>query len=131
MLSAMTPSIVTDSTGQVQLVLGTPGGPTIITTVTEVILNVLDHRMSLGAAVAAPRMHHQALPDVTRYERGGLSDETVAALRAMGHVIEVRGRQGKVAAIQRTAGGSVLLTHATPAVPWATETYSTTLHSFD
>jgi len=52
--------------------------------VTEVILNVLDHRMSLGAAVAAPRMHHQALPDVTRYERGGLSDETVAALRAMG-----------------------------------------------
>jgi len=71
MLSAMTPSIVTDSTGQVQLVLGTPGGPTIITTVTEVILNVLDHRMSLGAAVAAPRMHHQALPDVTRYERGG------------------------------------------------------------
>src|SRR5882762_10167438 len=107
MLSAMTPSIVTDSTGQVQLVLGTPGGPTIITTVTEVILNVLDHRMSLGAAVAAPRMHHQALPDVTRYERGGLSDETVAALRAMGHVIEVRGRQGTVAAIQRTAGGWV------------------------
>src|SRR6266850_479905 len=107
MLSAMTPSIVTDSTGQVQLVLGTPGGPTIITTVTEVILNVLDHRMSLGAAVAAPRMHHQALPDVTRYEHGGLSDETVAALRAMGHVIEVRGRQGTVAAIQRTAGGWV------------------------
>ena len=107
MLSAMTPSIVTDSTGQVQLVLGTPGGPTIITTVTEVILNVLDHRMSLGAAVAAPRMHHQALPDVTRYERGGLSDETVAALRAMGHVIEVRGRQGTVAAIQRTADGWV------------------------
>src|SRR5467141_2093016 len=107
MLSAMTPSIVTDSTGQVQLVLGTPGGPTIITTVTEVILNVLDHRMSLGAAVAAPRMHHQALPDVTRYERGGLSDETVAALRAMGHVIKVRGRQGTVAAIQRTAGGWV------------------------
>src|SRR5438034_7275748 len=82
MLSAMTPSIVTDSSGQVQLVLGTPGGPTIITTVTEVILNVLDHRMSLGAAVAAPRMHHQALPDVTRYERGGLSDETAAALRS-------------------------------------------------
>ena len=107
MLSAMTPSIVTDSSGQVQLVLGTPGGPTIITTVTEVILNVLDHRMSLGAAVAAPRMHHQALPDVTRYERGGLSDETAAVLRAMGHVIELRGRQGTVAAIQRTAGGWV------------------------
>ena len=108
MLSAMTPSIVIDSSGQVQLVLGTPGGPTIITTVSEVILNVVDHRMSLGAAVAAPRIHHQALPDVTHYERGGLSQATVDALRAMGHVIEPwGGRQGTVAAIQKTAGGWV------------------------
>src|SRR5436309_4251721 len=89
LLSAMTPSIVLDSAGNLQMVVGTPGGPTIITSVAQVILNVLDHRMSLGAAVAAPRMHHQALPDVTRYERGGLSDETAAALRAMGHAIEL------------------------------------------
>jgi gamma-glutamyltranspeptidase/glutathione hydrolase len=107
MLSAMTPSIVTDSSGSVELIVGTPGGPTIITTVTEVILNVLDQKMSLAEAVAAPRMHHQALPDVTRYERGGLSDSTLAVLRAMGHVVELHGRQGTVAAIQRTAGGWV------------------------
>src|SRR6266567_2662265 len=61
MLSAMTPSIVTDSAGQVQLIVGSPGGPTIITTVAQVILNVLDQHMSLADAVAAPRIHHQAL----------------------------------------------------------------------
>jgi gamma-glutamyltranspeptidase/glutathione hydrolase len=108
MLSAMTPSIVTDNHGQVQLVLGTPGGPTIITTVSEVILDVVDHRMNLAAAVAAPRIHHQALPDVTHYERGGLTQQTIDALKAMGHAIEPwGGRQGTVAAIQRTAGGWV------------------------
>ena len=107
MLSAMTPSIVIDSSGQVQLVLGTPGGPTIITTVSEVILNVVDHHMSLAAAVAAPRIHHQALPDVIHFEHGGLSQQTIDALKAMGHAIEPRGRQGTVAAIQRTASGWV------------------------
>src|SRR6185503_13149658 len=72
MLSAMTPSIVLDPSGQLYMVLGTPGGPTIITTVTQVILNVLDQHMSLADAVAAPRFHHQALPDIIRSERGGL-----------------------------------------------------------
>jgi gamma-glutamyltranspeptidase/glutathione hydrolase len=106
MLSAMTPSIVLDSLGNLELVLGTPGGPTIITTVAQVILNVLDQGMTLAQAVAAPRIHHQALPDVTRYERGGLSDSTVQALEAMGHHLEMRhGISGIVAAIQKTAGG--------------------------
>ncbi len=108
MLSAMTPSIVTDATGQVQLIVGSPGGPTIITTVAQVILNVLDQHMSLGDAVAAPRIHHQALPDQTFYERAGLSDTTVQALEAMGHKMEMRhGHSGVVAAIQKTAGGWV------------------------
>jgi gamma-glutamyltranspeptidase/glutathione hydrolase len=107
MLSAMTPSIVLDPSGQLYMVLGTPGGPTIITTVTQVILNVLDQHMSLADAVAAPRFHHQALPDIIRSERGGLSDATIRALEAMGHKVDRRGGSGTVAAIQKTAGGWV------------------------
>ena len=107
MLSAMTPSIVLDPAGQLYMVLGTPGGPTIITTVAQVILNVLDQRMTLADAVAAPRFHHQALPDMIRSERDGLSDATVQALQAMGHQVDRRGGSGTVAAIQKTAGGYV------------------------
>jgi len=108
MLSAMTPSIVVDRDGQLLMVVGTPGGPTIITTVAQVILDVLDQGMTLADAVAAPRIHHQALPDVIRYERGGLSEATVTALRGMGHQIEMRrGTSGIVAAIQRTPAGWV------------------------
>src|SRR3989441_274730 len=108
MLSAMTPSIVLDTAGNLQMVVGTPGGPTIITSVAQVILNVLDQNMSLPDAVAAPRIHHQALPDKTYFEHGGLSDATVRALEAMGHKMEERrGRSGIIAAIQKTAGGWV------------------------
>jgi gamma-glutamyltranspeptidase/glutathione hydrolase len=108
MLSAMTPSIVLGRDGQLLMVVGTPGGPTIITTVAQVILDVLDQGMTLADAVAAPRIHHQALPDVIRYERGGLSDAAVATLRGMGHKVEARrGTSGIVAAIQRTAAGWV------------------------
>src|SRR6266446_4351627 len=108
MLSAMTPSIVLDSAGNLQMVVGTPGGPTIITSVAQVILNVLDQNMSLPDAVAAPRIHHQALPDQTYYEHGGLSDATVRTLEAMGHKMsERRGHSGIIAAIQKTAGGWV------------------------
>src|SRR6266487_1960319 len=108
MLSAMTPSIVLDSAGSLEMVVGTPGVPTIITSVAQVILNVLDQNMSLPDAVAAPRIHHQALPDQTYYEHGGLSDATVRALEAMGHKMEERrGRSGIIAAIQKTAGGWV------------------------
>jgi gamma-glutamyltranspeptidase / glutathione hydrolase len=108
MLSAMTPSIVLDRDGTLLMVVGTPGGPTIITTVTQVILDVLDQHMTLADAVAAPRIHHQALPDIIRYERGGLTEATVAALRAMGHQVEMRrGTSGIVAAIQHTGAGWV------------------------
>jgi len=108
MLSAMTPSIVLDSAGNLQMVVGTPGGPTIITSVAQVILNVLDQKMSLAEAVAAPRIHHQALPDQTYYEHGGLSDATVRTLEAMGHKMsERRGHSGIIAAIEKTAGGWV------------------------
>ena len=107
MLSAMTPSIVLDTAGALYMVLGTPGGPTIITTVSQVLLNVIDQKMSLADAVAAPRFHHQALPDVIRSERDGLSDETIHALETMGHAVDRRGGSGTVAAIQKTAAGWV------------------------
>lgn len=105
MLSAMTPSIVLDPQGQLYLVVGTPGGPTIITQVYHVISNVIDHGMSLADAVAAPRMHHQALPDAIRLERNGFQPGTIAALGALGHQLEYRGRWGDVEAIIRTASG--------------------------
>ena len=72
MLSAMTPTIVLDPAGRVRLVTGSPGGSTIITTVAQMISNVVDFGMDLPEATAAPRLHHQHLPDVLRYERGGL-----------------------------------------------------------
>jgi gamma-glutamyltranspeptidase/glutathione hydrolase len=102
MLSAMAPSIVLDPGGRLFMVLGSPGGPTIITSVTQVILNVVDHHMSLPDAVAVTRIHHQALPDVIYYERGGLVPSTIAALKAMGHELDERsGYQGDIAAIER------------------------------
>jgi gamma-glutamyltranspeptidase/glutathione hydrolase len=105
MLSAMTPSIVLDPKGKLLLVVGTPGGPTIITQVYHVISNVIDHHMSLADAVAAPRMHHQALPDAIRLEWDGFQPATTKALQALGHTLEYRGRWGDVEAIIRTAEG--------------------------
>jgi gamma-glutamyltranspeptidase/glutathione hydrolase len=106
MLSAMTPSIAVDPEGSLRLVVGSPGGPTIITQVFHVLTNVIDHGMSLADAVAAPRTHHQALPDQLRIESpGGFSEETLAALRALGHEIATSGGWGDFQAIIRTANG--------------------------
>jgi gamma-glutamyltranspeptidase/glutathione hydrolase len=105
MLSAMTPSLVLDPQGQLLMVVGTPGGPRIITMVYHVISNVIDHRMSLADAVAAPRMHHQALPDQIRLERGGFTPATIAGLRALGHEVIEGGTTGDVEAIIRTSSG--------------------------
>jgi len=105
MLSAMTPSIVLDPKGQLYMVVGTPGGPRIITMVYQVISNVIDHRMSLPDAVAAPRMHHQALPDRIFLERGGFAPAVVANLRARGHQVVEGGGGGDVEAIIRQGQG--------------------------
>src|SRR5256714_4229236 len=107
MLSAMTPSIVLDRSGRLFMVVGTPGGPTIINSVYQVIVNVVDHGMSLAEAVAAPRVHQQALPDVVFYERGGLAPTALDGLRTMGYQLRERGRMGDIAAIERTAAGWV------------------------
>jgi gamma-glutamyltranspeptidase/glutathione hydrolase len=75
-------------------VTGSPGGRTIINTVFNVILNVLEYDMDVRAAVDAPRYHHQWLPDTVTFEGGALPDTTVARLREMGHAVRVRGGQG-------------------------------------
>jgi gamma-glutamyltranspeptidase/glutathione hydrolase len=105
MLSAMTPSMVVDPAGRLLLVVGTPGGPTIITQVFQVISNVIDHGMSLPEAIAAPRMHHQALPDRIGLERDGFAPEVVARLRAMGHEVVTQAYLGDVQAIVRFGAG--------------------------
>jgi len=88
-LSSMTPTILTRG-GRLFLVIGSPGGPTIINTVLEVIVNVVDHGMTLPQAVAAPRLHHQWLPDMIRWEPGALPPPVRAALRAEGHRLAPR-----------------------------------------
>jgi gamma-glutamyltranspeptidase/glutathione hydrolase len=90
-LSSMTPTIVLKD-GKPVLVTGSPGGSRIISAVLQVIVNVLDYKMDVAAAVAAPRVHHQWLPDEVRVEHG-FADDTLEALRAKGHrVIEPLGR---------------------------------------
>jgi gamma-glutamyltranspeptidase/glutathione hydrolase len=105
MLSAMTPSIVLDPAGRLLMVVGTPGGPRIITMVYHVISNVIDHHMPLPEAVSAPRMHHQGLPDSLEIERGAFPPATLDSLRARGHAIRVGGYWGDVEAIIRTPDG--------------------------
>jgi gamma-glutamyltranspeptidase/glutathione hydrolase len=105
MLSAMTPSVVLDPEGKLFMVVGTPGGPRIITMVYHVISDVIDHGMTLADAVAAPRMHHQALPDTIRVERGGFLPVVLDSLRAMGHAVAPGTPWGDVEAIIRTPSG--------------------------
>ena len=105
MLSAMSPTIVLDKDGSVLLVVGAAGGPRIITTTTEVILNVIEHNMSLADAMRAPRLHHQSLPDTLMVERGALSAAATDSLRAMGHAIQPAGGLANANAIMRVNGG--------------------------
>jgi gamma-glutamyltranspeptidase/glutathione hydrolase len=83
-LSSMTPTIVLKDAKPV-LVIGTPGGSRIITTVLEIIVNLIDHGMSLQEAVDAPRIHHQWLPDTLAAEPFALSADTVRVLTRMGY----------------------------------------------
>jgi gamma-glutamyltranspeptidase / glutathione hydrolase len=98
MLSSMTPTIIARD-GQLVAVVGSPGGRTIINTVLQMVLNVVDHGMDIQQAVDAPRLHHQWLPDRISIESGGVTDATAEQLRAMGHEVRVSGRQGSVQAI--------------------------------
>ena len=98
-LSSMTPTIVTQN-GELFLVVGSPGGPTIISTVLQVITNVVDFGMNLQQAVDFPRFHHQWMPDELRLERHGVSSDTLERLRQRGHQLSFVNQQGRVMAIQ-------------------------------
>jgi gamma-glutamyltranspeptidase/glutathione hydrolase len=88
MLSSMTPTIVVKD-GKLRAIVGSPGGPTIITTVAQIVLQLIDHGRPLVDAVGATRIHHQWLPDEIAYEEG-LSETTIAALKAKGHAMRPR-----------------------------------------
>ena len=105
MLSAMSPTIVLDPKGQLLLITGARGGPRIISATSQIILNVIDHRMSLADAMSAPRIHHQALPDSIRLESGGFSPQVIARLREMGHYVYELTGVAVASSIMRVKGG--------------------------
>lgn len=105
MLSAMSPTIVLDPKGNLLLVTGARGGPRIISATSQIILNVIDHRMSLADAMSAPRIHHQALPDSIRIETGGANPAVIARLREMGHHVYELSGIASAASIMRVKGG--------------------------
>ena len=98
MLSSMTPTIVTKN-NQLYLVVGTPGGSTIITSVFQTFLNVAEFEMSMAEAVAAKRFHHQWKPDFLQHEKGTFPQTTLDSLSAKGHEFRQRGGIGRVDAI--------------------------------
>lgn len=97
-LSSMSPTVVLKN-GSVFMVLGSPGGSRIISIVTQVILNVIDHGMTIQQAVNAPRIHHQWLPDRIAAEPFALSADTRARLEAMGHEVVEQSEWGAAEAI--------------------------------
>lgn len=103
-LSSMTPTIVTRD-GKLFMVVGTPGGSHIPTGVLQVMVNVIDHKMTLTEAVNAPRIHAQWLPDVIFHEKDALSADTRAALKAKGHALEQMDYWNQVAVILVGAPG--------------------------
>lgn len=104
MLSSMTPTIV-EKEGKLLLVLGSPGGSTIPTTVFQVIVNVLDFGMNIGQAVDAGRFHHQWLPDWISYEKDAIDSLTLEKLRKMGYELKERSSIGSINAIMILPGG--------------------------
>jgi gamma-glutamyltranspeptidase/glutathione hydrolase len=102
-LSSMSPTIVLQD-GKPFLVTGSPGGPRIITTTLQVIMNVIDHGMNIAEATHAPRIHHQWLPDELRIEEG-LSPDTIALLEQKGHAIAVGAAMGSTQSIMVTEDG--------------------------
>tara|TARA_B100001750_G_C15346422_1_gene514896 strand:- start:10 stop:846 length:837 start_codon:yes stop_codon:yes gene_type:complete len=98
MLSSMSPSIVAKD-GELVAVIGSPGGRTIINTVLQLILNIVDFDHGIQEAVNAPRIHHQWLPGSVRIEQPGATDEILATLRAMGHEVTTGRGQGRAHSI--------------------------------
>ncbi|RNI31680.1 gamma-glutamyltransferase [Rufibacter latericius] len=104
MLSSMTPTIL-EKDGKLFMVVGTPGGSTIITSVFQAILNVVDHGMSMQQAVAAPRFHHQWLPDRIEPEPAAISSQVRESLQKKGHTLQNRSNYGAVDGILKGKDG--------------------------
>ena len=88
----MTPTFVLRKNGTLWFTIGTPGGPTIINTVLQAIINIVDHDMDIQQAIDSPRIHHQWLPDEIVHEPYGLSADTQRALAARGHKLITKPR---------------------------------------
>ncbi|WP_316791186.1 gamma-glutamyltransferase [Pedobacter frigoris] len=101
MLSSMTPTII-EKDGELFMVVGTPGGSTIITSVFQTILNVIEFEKSMQAAVAAKKFHHQWLPDEVYIEDGAIDSIALIKLQSKGYKILPRGQIGRVDAILKT-----------------------------
>lgn len=93
MLSSMTPTII-EKNGKLFMVVGTPGGTTIITSVFQTILNVVEHSMTMQGAVSAKRFHSQWMPDEIQMEENAIDAQTQQELKAMGHSLITRGDDG-------------------------------------
>jgi gamma-glutamyltranspeptidase/glutathione hydrolase len=107
MLSSMTPTIITKD-GKLRAVVGSPGGPTITTTVAQIVMQLIDHNISLERAVNATRIHHQWLPDQIWHE-DSLPKETAEALAAMGHKLASRSRIGHANCIEVDPASAALI----------------------
>mgnify|MGYP003932859641 CR=1 FL=1 len=105
MLSSMTPTIV-EKGNDLFMVVGSPGGSTIITSVFQTILNVIEHEMTMQEAVRVPRFHHQWKPEVVFYEAGSLPDSLITILEEKGHKLQERGSIGRVDAILKRSDGT-------------------------
>ncbi|MGB3143661.1 MAG: gamma-glutamyltransferase [Maribacter sp.] len=108
MLSSMTPTIVAKD-GRPYLIIGSPGGRTLINTVFQTVLNVLGYDMRVDKAIEAMKIHHQWLPDTIEYEIGLLSPDTVKNLKAMGHTLESTYDLGELMGIQIDTKNKILI----------------------
>jgi gamma-glutamyltranspeptidase/glutathione hydrolase len=104
-LSSMSPTLVFKD-GKLVMATGSPGGSTIISTVLQIILNVVDHGLNVAEAENAPRAHDQLWPDELRIERG-ISPDTIRILEAMGHKVALRDAMGSANTIVRTSDGAL------------------------
>jgi len=98
MLSSMSPTIVAKD-GKPVIIIGSPGGRTIINTTLQVILNVIDHKMDIAQAIEAGRIHHQWLPDITTLEDYTISPDTERLYKMMGHTVRYRKTMGRAMGI--------------------------------
>jgi len=100
MLSSMTPTIIEDEKQDLFMVLGSPGGSTIITSVAQILINVIDFNMTIKESVEKKRFHHQWLPDIIQVEENTFSPEVIKSLEKYGHSIKIRTSIGEANCIK-------------------------------